>query len=101
MLLARRQMQRPPSIVVLRVCVDRPIIQKVFDGPDVARRGGCDNLGTIIDAGACVEIKILRRVRIVAWSSTPSTRRLFDSVVVLVPHRSIEPGRLRQRREMT
>jgi len=29
---------------------------------------------------------------IVASSSTPSTRRLLDSVVVLVPQRSIEPG---------
>ena len=29
---------------------------------------------------ACVEIKILRRVRIVAWSSTPSTQRLLDGV---------------------
>ena len=38
----------------------------------------------------CVEIKILRRVR-----------RLLDSAVVLVPHRSTEPGRPRHRREMT
>ena len=33
--------------------------------------------------------------------STPSTRRLLDSVVVLVPHRSTESGRPRHRREMT
>ena len=45
------------------------------------------------DVLACVEIKILRRV--------PSTRRLLDSVVVLVPHRSTEPARPRHRREMT
>ena len=34
-------------------------------------------------------------------SSTPSTRRLFDGVVMPVPHRSTEPGRPRHRREMT
>ena len=34
---------------------------------------------------------------IVASSSTPSTRRLLDGVVVLVPHRSTEPGRPRRR----
>ena len=45
------------------------------------------------DVLARVEIKILRRV--------PSTRRLLDSVVVLVPHRSTEPARPRHRREMT
>jgi len=36
-----------------------------------------------------------------ASTSTSSTRRLLDSVVVLVPHRSTEPGRPRHRREMT
>ena len=35
-----------------------------------------------------------------ARSSTPSTRRLLDSVVVLVPHRSTEPARPRHRREV-
>jgi len=33
--------------------------------------------------------------------ATPSTRRLLDGVVVLVHHRSTEPGRPRRRREMT
>ena len=42
-----------------------------------------------------------RSCRIAASSSTPSTRRLLDSVVVLVPHRSTEPARPRHRREMT
>ena len=37
----------------------------------------------------------------VASSSTPSTRRLLDGVVVVVPHRSTEPRRPRHRREMT
>ena len=37
----------------------------------------------------------------IASSSTPSTRHLLDSVVVLVPHRSTEPARPRHRREMT
>jgi hypothetical protein len=49
---------------------------------------------------ACVEIKILRRVLIVA-SSTPSTRRLLDGVAMPVPHRSTEPAPPRHRREMT
>ena len=34
-------------------------------------------------------------------TSTPSTRRLPDGVVIPVPHRSTEPARLRHRREMT
>ena len=34
----------------------------------------------------------------IASSSTPSTRHLLDSVVVLVPHRSTEPGRPRHPR---
>ena len=38
---------------------------------------------------------------IVASSSTPSTRRLLDGVVMPVPHRTTEPGRPRHRREMT
>ena len=97
MLLARRQMQRPSSVIVLRVCVDRAVVQEVFDGPYVSRGGRRDNLGPVIDAGACVEIKILRRVRFVAWSSTPSTRRLLDGVAVPDPHRSTEPGRPRHR----
>ena len=42
----------------------------------------------------CVEIKILRRVRLNhRASSTPSTRRLLDGVAMPVPHRSTEPGR--------
>jgi hypothetical protein len=49
----------------------------------------------------CVGIKILRRVRIVASTSTPSTRCLLDGVALPVPHRSTEPARLRHRREMT
>ena len=49
----------------------------------------------------CVETKILRRVRIVASSSTPSTRRLLDGVAMPVPRRSTEPGRPPHRREMT
>ena len=39
-----------------------------------------------------------RSCSIFASSSTPSTRRLLDSVVMLVPHRSTEPGRPRHRR---
>ena len=39
----------------------------------------------------------LRRVR----AESPSTRRLLDGVVVLVPHRSTEPAWPRHRREMT
>ena len=48
-----------------------------------------------------VELKILRRVRLVAPASTPSKRRMLDSVLVLVPHRSTEPARQPHRREMT
>ena len=47
----------------------------------------------------CVEMA--RSCRIVASSSTPSTRRLLDGVVMPDPHRSTEPGRPRHRREMT
>ena len=36
-----------------------------------------------------------------ASSSTPSTRRLLDSVAVPSRHRSTEPARPRHRREMT
>ena len=47
-----------------------------------------------------VEIKISRRVRaesaLFFSTSTPSTRRLLDSVAVPVPHRSTEAGRPRQ-----
>ena len=46
---------------------------------------------------ACVEIKILRRV--LASTSTPSTRHLLDGVAISVPHRSTEPARPRHRRE--
>ena len=55
------------------------------------------------DVLACVEIKILRRVlnRRVILHAIDSTRRLLDSVVVLVPHRSTEPARPRHRRKMT
>ena len=49
---------------------------------------------------ACVKSN-LRRVRIAASSSTPSTRRLLDGVAVPVRHRSTEPARPRHRREMT
>ena len=60
MLLARRQVERPPPIIVLRVGVDRSIVQEVFNRPYVARGCGRDDLRAVIDAGACVEIKILR-----------------------------------------
>ena len=48
---------------------------------------------------ACVEIKILRRV--LASTSTPSTRHLLDGVAISAPHRSTEPARPCHRREMT
>ena len=48
---------------------------------------------------ACVEIKILRRV--LASTSTPSTRLLLDGVAISAPHRSTEPARPCHRREMT
>ena len=80
MLLAGGQVERPSSVIVLRVGVDRPIVQEVFHSSHVASSGRRDDLRAVIDAGACVEIKILRRVRIVAWSSTPSTQRLLDGV---------------------
>ena len=48
----------------------------------------------------CVKIKILRHVRIVASTSTPSARRLLDGVAVPLPHRPTEPARPRHRREM-
>jgi len=47
----------------------------------------------------CVEIKL--SWRILNHDLTPSTRRLLDSMVVLVPHRSTEPGRPRHCRKMT
>ena len=40
-------------------------------------------------------------VLIISSSSTPSTRCLLDGVVMPIPHRSTEPGRQRDRREMT
>ena len=75
MLLARRQVERPPPIIVLRVGVDRSIVQEVFNRPYVARGGRRDNLGPVIDAGACVEIKILRRVRAESSRRPPRHRR--------------------------
>ncbi len=70
MLLAGGQVERPPSIVVLRVGVNGPVVQEVFNRPYVSRGGRRDNLGPVIDAGACVEIKILRRVH--AIDATPA-----------------------------
>ena len=45
----------------------------------------------------CVEIKFTARLS----PSTPSTRRLLDSVRVPIPRRPTEPARPRHRREMT
>ena len=46
-------------------------------------------VGLGCEGATCVEIKILRRVRIVASSSTPSTRRLLDGVTMPIPRRSM------------
>ena len=61
--------------------------ENVSDGIPGRRRAG---------VVTCVEIKILRRVRVAF--STPSTRCLLDGVAMLVPPRSTEPARPRQRR---
>ena len=74
MLLARRQVERSSSIIVLGVGVDRAVVQEVFNRPYVSRGGRRDNLGPVIDAGACVEIKILRRVSM-AWRCRILTAR--------------------------
>ena len=50
MLLAGSQVERPSSVIVLRVRVDRAVVQEVFNRPYVASGRGCNNLGTIIDA---------------------------------------------------
>ena len=60
-------------------------------------------------AGACVEIKILRRVCAESSRRPPRyrrdacsmARRLLDGVAMPVPRRSTEPGRPRHRREKT
>ena len=49
----------------------------------------------------CGNQNFTARSCVVASSSTPSTRRLLDSVAMPVPRRSTEPGRPRHRREMT
>ena len=64
-------------------------IRRVAEGRALARLLAVDlKVGLGCEGATCVEIKILRRVRIVASSSTPSTRRLLDGVAVPVPYRS-------------
>ena len=67
-------------------------IRRVAEGRALARLLAVDlKIGLGREGATCVEIKILRRVRIVASSSTPSTRRLLDGVAVPVPYRSTSP----------
>ena len=56
-------------------------ISRVAEGRALARLLAVDlKIGLGCEGATCVEIKILRRVRIVASSSTPSTRRLLDGL---------------------
>ena len=64
-----------------------------------ATQGGYMFYNSFGGVACCVEIKLSRRV--LNHDLTPSTRRLLDSMVVLVPHHSTEPGRPRHRRKMT
>ena len=85
---------KTPSAPAPAAVAAPPVVEPKTGVQFPAEQGGLKLAGCGVRV--CVEIKILWRV-----TSTSSTRRLLDSVAVVVPHRSTEPARPRHRREMT